>query len=914
MEAKVQVPQFRKIISQRRSRFPIFTLLMLACAGLLVNACNTRQSDTLFQKVSSRHSHIDFTNQLHYSDSLTVLDFEYMFNGAGVGLLDVNNDGLLDIFFSGNMVSARLYLNKGGMVFEDITQSAGVETEGWIYGVSIVDINQDGFADIYLCKAGNRKTPKAEMRNQFFINNGNNTFTDRAAEMGLDSDGYDIHAAFLDYDKDGDLDLYLLRNAFVNYNRNTARIKLVDGGAPSNDRLFRNDGKGKFTDVSQQAGITIEGFGLGVTVCDLNNDNWPDVYVSNDFLTNDLMWINNHDGTFTNQAGKVLKHETYNGMGNDVMDYNNDGYEDIVVVDMLPPDNKRWKLTARGNTYEEFLYGLSFGYEPQYVRNTLQLNNGNGTFSEIGQLAGVEATEWSWAPLLADFNNDGYKDLFISNGYRQDITNLDFIKYGKQANFVGTPEANRKERLAELRNYPGIQAHNYGYENQHDLTFRDASAEWGLDERTYSNGAAYGDLDNDGDLDLVINNLDQVSALYENRSSALKQDRSWIRIALKGPPGNLGAIGTKVWIWQKGKMQYQYYSPYRGYLSTVEPFLHFGIDPQPVDSVCIQWPDGTTERRSAITPRQLIRFTYSSVTASLSTPLYPLLPASQLFDRYGQLTCLHVEDAYVDFKLQPLLPKHYAHEGPGMAVGDINGDGQEDLFVGSSADHSPYLFVQQRAGFVKKDLPIVNTADNMGSLFVDVDGDQDLDLVVAQGGTLDRKKEDPVYSARVYRNDGKGNFQEVPDALKGVITSASSIAAADYDHDGDEDLFISGRINPGEYPTAPRSYLLRNDSRGATILFTDVSQQERTDLSHPGMVTSCLWTDFNNDGWQDLILVGEYMPIRFYQNQQGQFAEITASTGLEHTNGWWNGITGGDFDQDGDIDYVVGNLGLNTPY
>jgi len=425
----------------------------------IISSCHSFKTRKMFKAVPKEQSGIDFENKLNYSDSLSVLDFEYMFNGAGVALLDVNKDGLTDVIFTGNNVSAKLYLNKGNMHFEDITEKAGLITEGWCYGVSVVDINQDGYPDIYICKAGNRKTAPGKMHNLFFINNGPSsngevTFTESARQMGVDDDGYDVQAAFLDYDHDGDLDMYLLKNGFVNYNRNTVRAKQMDGGAPSTDKLYRNDGpagatnKGEglvtFTDVSKEAGIAIEGFGLGVTICDLNNDNWPDVYVSNDFLSNDLIWINNRNGTFTNMADKMLRHTTYNAMGNDVADFNNDGKEDIVEVDMLPPDNKRWKLTMMGNTFEQFQRGLEYGYQPQYVRNSLQLNNGDGTFSEIGQLAGISATEWSWSPLFADFDNDGLKDLFVTNGYRQDVTNLDFIIYGKKSSNGNTGSKSQK--------------------------------------------------------------------------------------------------------------------------------------------------------------------------------------------------------------------------------------------------------------------------------------------------------------------------------------------------------------------------------------------------------------------------------------------------------------------------------------
>lgn len=889
----------------------MYWIFSLSC--MCIASCTQQQGNTVFTKISPDQSGIRFSNRLTYTDTLTVLDFEYMFNGAGVALLDVNQDGLLDIFLSGNMVSSKLYLNKGNLKFEDITEKAGLTTKGWSYGVSIVDINQDGYPDIYLCKAGSRRTAPAEMENQFFINNKDNSFTDRAAEMGLNSNGYDVQAAFFDYDKDGDLDMYLLKNAFVNYNRNTARSKMLDGAAASTDRLFRNDGNLKFTDVSQAAGITIEGFGLGVSICDLNEDGWPDIYVSNDFLTNDLLWINNQHGGFSNLAPSVLRHETYNGMGNDVADYNNDGHEDVLVVDMLPPDNKRWKLTMRGNTYEEFQNALKYSYEPQYVRNTLQLNNGDGSFSEIGQLAGIHATEWSWAPLFADYNNDGYKDLLITNGYRQDITNLDFIKYGKKANFVGTPEANRKERLDELKKYPGIKVHNYLYENNRDLTFTDVSAAWGMLEDSYANGAAYGDLDNDGDLDLVINNLDEEASLYENNSNKLFPQNNWLRLGFKGPAGNSNGIGVKAYIWQGGKFQYQYLSPYRGYLSTVEPFLHFGLSGEPVDSLKIIWPNGRQQMLKNTTTRQLLWISYTDA-ADQQQPA--IAPKSSLFQRYTAIPeFLHQEDDYVDFKLQALLPKNYSHEGPGISVADINGDGLEDFFIGAAAQHQAQYFLQQRNGsFTSGFLPDSNRSDNMGSLLFDADQDGDPDLFVASGGTMIQKNNDPVYRHHFYVNTGKGNFQPADGALPEIIGSAASVAGADFDRDGDIDLFIGGRIRPGEYPLSPKSFLLRNDSRPGGPKFTDISSAAGQDLSDLGMVTSAIWTDFDNDEWVDLVIAGEYMPIRFFKNQQGKLKEVTESTGLHQSNGWWNSLAAGDFDKDGDIDYVAGNLGYNSPY
>ena len=949
--------------------------------------CNAGNKQKLFKNLSKEETGIDFENKLNNNDSLSVLDFEYMFNGAGVALCDVNRDGLTDVLFTGNMVSCKLYLNKGNMKFEDITEKAGLKTEGWCYGASVVDINQDGYPDIYICKAGNRKTPADSMHNLFFINNGPSpslllqgggsggensplstewrgaggevTFTDKAAQMGLDDDGYDIQAAFLDYDRDGDLDMYLLRNSFVSYNRNTARVKQIDGGAPSTDRLYRNNGYGTFTNVSKEAGITIEGFGLGVNICDINNDNWPDVYVSNDFLTNNLLWINNRNGTFTNMADKMFMHTTYNAMGNDVADFNNDGNEDVVEVDMLPPDNERRKLTMMGNTYERYQQDIGYGYQPQYVRNTLQLNNGilssskkinnplsssgkgtiqkndeiksgsmtplstewrgaggQVTFSEVGQLAGVSATEWSWAPLFADFDNDGFKDLFVSNGYRQDITNLDFIMYGKRALFVGTPEANRKERLNELKKIPGIQVANYIFKNNGDLTFTNKSVEWGMDQPTYSNGAAYGDLDNDGDLDLVINNLDQTASVYENQSDKINPASKWLRINFKGPGANIDGLGAKVFTWQGSNMQYQSFSPCRGYLSTVEPFLHFGFNNKPVDSLKVVWADGKVQLIKNPASNKLVTLLYSD--AYFPDAMQSLSPDNLLFTNCNeevQIKYKHQEDEFVDFKVQPLLPHMLSREGPGISVSDINADGLEDFFVGGAAGYKGHLFIQKKNGtFSQQELTDSNAADNMGTIFFDADLDGDNDLYIANGGVGIKKNGDPVYQHQLYLNNGQGNFTVDKNALPEINTSGSAVVAADYDHDGDLDLFVGGRVSPGEYPLAPESFLLRNDYNPANgeVRFTNVTNQLCSKLSKIGMVTSALWTDFNNDGWQDLILVGEFMPITFIKNYNGKSFDSPFT--IDHSQGWWKSIAAADFDSDGDIDYMAGNLGLNGPY
>ncbi|MEO5599535.1 MAG: VCBS repeat-containing protein [Cyclobacteriaceae bacterium] len=880
--------------------------------------CNDR-SEKLFNSVGSEITGIRFSNTITYSDSLSVLDFEYMYNGGGVAVGDINNDGLQDIYFTGNMTSSTLYLNKGNLKFEDITDQAMVGTTKWANGVAMVDINQDGFKDIYVCVGGNRNTPEKHRLNLLFINNGDATFTESAVSYGLADSGYGIQSAFFDYDGDGDLDMYLLRNSFVSYHRNASRRKLVNGEAESTDKLFRNNGDNTFTDVSRKAGILIEGFGLGVEVCDINDDGWPDVYVSNDFITNDLVWINNQDGTFTNQAARYLKHQTFNGMGVDVADYNNDGKVDIVVLDMLPEDNKRWKLTPRGNSYDEFQKGINNGYEPQYIRNTLQLNNGNGTFSEIGQLAGIEATEWSWSALFADYDHDGSKDLFITNGYGKDVTNLDFIVYGDKTQSMGLDSVSDKERQALLNELPGIKIHNYMYKNKGDLTFSDESESWGMSDPTYSNGAAYADLDNDGDLDLVINNIDDEASILECRLSQMKKDTpvNYLRIGFSGPLLNREGFGAKVYIKHKGSLQYQYFTPFRGYLSSVEPYFHFGLGAvDQVDSVEVIWPDGKYQLIKDVSANQVLKVQYSSATARPIPAVKFRNPKlfEEVTETYG-INYLHRENIFVDFKVQPILPHMHSRNGPGVAVGDVNGDGMEDFYVGGSAGFSGALFIQRRNGkFDEKPTHGLDSlTDSMGVLFFDADNDTDLDLYIASGGT-EHKKGSELYQDHLYLNDGEAEFSESTQALPLMPVSGSCVIAGDYDKDGDLDLFVGGRVSPGEYPMPVSSYLLRNDSKDGSPLFTNVNQEDARALENIGMVCLALWSDYDNDGWIDLILSGEFMELRFIHNENGKLVEATDETGLKNTSGWWNSLVGGDFDGDGDTDYVAGNLGMNNHF
>ncbi len=888
-------------------------LFRLAVFGFALSVLSCQDTSSLFIEHPSNDTGITFNNKLSFNDTLSVLEFEYMYNGAGVAVADFDLDGLQDIFFTGNMVSNALYRNLGDWKFQDITLSANVASSNWSNGVAIVDIDQNGYSDIYVSRGGPRGSKGSERANLLFLNNGMKNgkldFKEVAADWGLADESYSVQAAFFDYDLDGDLDMYLLSNALVDFNRNVSRPKDRTGKAPSVDKLFRNNGNHTFTEVSSEAGILVEGFGLGVEICDLNNDGWPDVYVSNDFLTDDLLYINQQNGTFKNEIKTYFQHLSFNGMGNDLADINNDGLIDVVVLDMLPPDNKRWKLTMMGNNYDEFQNALSYGYHPQYIRNTLQLNNGNGTFSEIGQLAGISATEWSWSALFADYDQDGSNDLFITNGYRKDITNLDFMVYGNRILTMGTEEANRKQRLEELNKLPGIKLPNYMFHNSGNLSFQEISKEAGFSKPTYSNGAAYVDLDNDGDLDLIVNNIDDPAGIYENKT---KGANTFIKFKFNGQAPNLSGLGSQVEIYYQGKIQKQYFTPYRGYLSTVEQALYFGLgELELLDSLKVIWPDGKQQVMKAIKTRQELTLNYKDATNFPKKKNELEVTLFHKADRLG-LEFEHKEDDFVDYKVQSLLPHMHSRNGPGIAVADINGDGMEDAYVGGASGQPGSFFVQRNGAIFEKINFMDDPFEDMGVLFFDADNDGDQDLYVVSGGSSFPAGSN-FYQDRIYQNDGLGKFTKIA-SLPDLRASGSVVVASDFDKDGDLDLFVGGRVRPGEYPVSPESYLLENRSSNGTIKFM-VAQIEISDTFRElGMVSTAIWTDFNNDSWPDLIVTGEFMPIRFFQNFQGRLAEVTAQTGLKHTSGWWNSIAGGDFDNDGDTDYVLGNLGLNSRY
>nr|WP_298791075.1 VCBS repeat-containing protein [uncultured Allomuricauda sp.] len=883
---------------------------------LALSAVSCEENTTkLFHDLSPKETGISFSNTLVIGGEPSVLEFEYMYNGAGVAVADFDQDGLQDIYFTGNMVSNRLYRNLGQFRFEDITTSTNVSTSGWSNGVAIVDINQDGFPDIYVCKGGPRGSSDEDRANLLFVNNGMEdgklSFTEEASKWGIADSSYSVQANFFDYDGDGDLDMYLLSNALVDYNRNTSRPKDWSGKAPSVDKLFRNNGDATFTDVSKEAKILMEGFGLGVEVYDFNEDGWVDIYVSNDFLTDDFLYINQKDGTFKNEISEYMGHLTFNGMGNDIADINNDGLMDVVVLDMLPPDNKRWKLTMMGNNYDEHHNALSNGYQPQYIRNTLQINNGNGSFSEVGQIAGISATEWSWSALLSDYDHDGKKDLFVTNGYRQDITNLDFMVYGNTILSMGSEQANREKRLEALNKLPGIKRSNYLFKNEGELQFKDISKEAGITKPTFSNGAAYADFDNDGDFDLVINNIDDPASILRNNTE-VDSTQSYLKFRFKGVAPNLEGIGSQVEIHYQGQLQKQYFTPYRGYLSSVESSLHFGLgDIKKIDSAIVTWPNKMQEVLKNIPVNQELVLHQNNAQTSKKNNVKKTVGLFKKSDSIG-LEFTHKENDFVDYKIQPLLPHMLSKNGPGMAVGDANGDGLEDVYIAGAMGQPGTLKIQSKDRSSFSEIVFQDSdSEDMGALFFDADSDGDQDLYVVSGGSS-AAKGSIAYQDRIYENDGTGTYTLV-DALSESLVSGSVVAGADYDKDGDIDLFVGGRVQPGEYPMSPKSSLLKNESSIGNIKFND-DHSFLNNSGELGMVTAALWTDFDNDSWIDLIVVGEFMPIRFFKNSEGNLQEITEQIALKGTNGWWNSIASGDFDNDGDSDYILGNFGLNSRY
>lgn len=906
-----------------------FLLALAACKG----------KPALFERISSSRSGIDFNNRIIENDSINPLDRVNLYNGGGVGIGDFNKDGKPDIYFTGNLVPNRLYLNKGDFHFQDITKIAGVSGEGeWSRGVSVVDINNDSWPDIYVCTTMN--SDPGHRRNLLYVNQGTGNdgiprFKEMAAEYGLADTSHSTMAAFFDYDNDGDLDVFIAVNVIpAGVNPGQFRPIIKDGSFPSTCRLYRNDWNATlkhpvFTDVSREAGILQEGFSHGVTIADLNRDGWKDIYVSNDFLSENVLYINNHDGTFTNRSAEYFKHTAANAMGQDIIDINNDGLADIVELDMNPEDNYRKKMMLGPNNYHIYQNSDEYGYQYQYVRNVLQLNRGprpdsinTPTFSDIGFYSGIAETDWSWTPAVADFDNDGYRDIIITNGYPKDVTDHDFTTWLNKA----TGLASKKDILDRI---PQVKLHKYAYRNdgagsQSDGIptmsphFTDVSTDWGLTTTAFSNGTVYADLDGDGTLDLIMNNINDEAMIFRNRSRENPKPQHYLQIQLKGDSLNRDGVGAWIELHYEGKQQVLEVTPYRGYLSTMQNIAHFGLGAtRQVDSIMIVWPNGKSQIITNTPADQQLTLDIANARTQALSKAKPIAPLfKDVTDALG-IHYTHEEYDFIDFNVQKLLPHKLSEYGPALAAGDIDGNGLDDLVCGGSALHSAQLFLQQSDGhFIQKALLTPDQAktkkcDDLGILLFDADGDGDQDLYIVAGG-YEYSSGSMAYTDRLYVNDGKGNFQYDTAALPSNLVSKMCVRAADFDHDGDLDLFVSGRVDPGHYPQPVSSFIYRNDSRNGKIFFTDVTKEVAPDLVGCGMICDALFTDYNNDGWPDLVLAGEWMPVTILENKNGRFHNNTSSSGLAGKTGWWSNIASGDFDNDGDTDYIVGNLGQNS--
>lgn len=896
----------------------MFRFLILLTIFLLF-ACKTEDSkNKLFEKVSSTHSNLNFVNAINENAILNILDYEYLYNGGGVGIGDFNSDGLPDICFTGNMVGSRIYINLGNLKFKDVTEESGLITNTWCTGVSIIDINNDGKPDIHISTAHDLALGNAE--NYFFINKtdeqGNVKFENLAKEMNLADESYTMQAVWLDYDKDGDLDLFLANNSKEEYPKNNPFGQRKDGKGKSTDRLYRNNGPNQngipvFEDVSAAAGITIEGWSLGVVVLDINNDQFPDIYVANDFMSNDLLYVNNGDSTFTNKITDYFKHQSHNSMGIDAADVNNDGALDLLVLDMLPEDNLRKKTMFSEIPFDRFNSSIKAGYQPQYVRNVLQINTPTG-FSDLGYFSGVAATDWSWSPLIADFDNDGLRDIYITNGYKKDITDMDFVDFNNSSNVFGSTESKRTALVEQLKKMQGIKKSNFYFRNVGSNRFTDKTLESGLHYPSYSNGAVYADLDLDGDLDLIVNNIDDKALLFENKTANRKKNPvNYVRMAFN-PDAN--SIGAKVWLYAESELQYAEFNPQRGYLSSFEPALHFGLGAKTqIDSLRILWPDNSTTFLKNIAANQVVLPKKDTQIQLDSTPKMGIPSFLSLMNSTDKIPYKHSESSFDDFKRWPLYFRNYSTPGPIVISGDINGDLLEDVFIGGTANHDGLFYIQQENGsFEAKSLGsdgLAVQSENSAALLFDADGDGDLDLYVANGST-EHFANPAFYQDRLYLNDGNGNFTYNPQSLPIITFPTNTVIPIDFDNDGDMDLFVAGRLDPNRYPFAPRSYLLKNENG----IFTDVTSSIAPELEYPGMITGAIATDIDLDGWQDLVIVGEWMPIQIYYNKKGNIQLDTTDNGFQYSNGWWNCIKAADFDGDGDIDFVAGNWGLNNPF
>ena len=906
---------FKSVISYP---FLIVIIAFSACNGIATEKKPAAvPSNALFTLLPPEKTHVAFSNTLTEGLNTNVLIYEYFYNGGGVALGDVNGDGLTDIYFTGNMTDNKLYLNKGHMEFEDITNAAGVSGRPgpWKTGVTMVDINGDGKLDMYVCYSGKLRGEKRE--NQLFINDGNNDrgiphFSEQAQQYGLADSSFSTQAVFFDYDRDGDLDMLLLNHSITR--RTTLDLPTIQKLLKENDhlsglKLYRND-HGHFNEITSAAGIksTVLSHGLGAGVADLNGDGWPDIYISNDYLEPDFLYINNKNGTFTDQLQKKLGHTSFFSMGDDIADINNDALPDIFTLDMLPEDNRRQKLLFAPDNYEKIDVNIQSGFYYQYMSNMLHLNNGNGTFSEIGQLAGISNTDWSWSPLFADYDNDGWKDLYVTNGYLRDYTNMDFLKYMGDA--LQNRQVMRKDLLALVQDMPSSRVKNYMFRNKGDLTFQNTGKAWGFDTASNSNGAAYADLDNDGDLDLVVNNINQPAFIYENETNK-QLNHHYLEIKLEGEGQNTQGLGAKVTIYDKDKLQYLEQMPTQGFQSSVSAVMHFGLGKENmIDSLKIVWQSGRSAMLTNIKADQLISL--KEKDAVLKS--HPLKAVNPIFREIKSPVAFRsATNTINDFKRQPLLVNPLSFQGPCMVKGDVNGDGLEDLYVGGGSGQAGAIFIQQKSGqFIRKAEPALEAdkgSEDADAVFSDVNGDGFPDLYVAAGGYHNYTADDKLLQDRLYLNDGSGKFTKAMNALPVMRGSKSCVRVADFNGDGYPDFFIGGRVVPGRYPETPESFLLINDGKGH---FTNQIAALAPALQKAGMVTDAAWTDMNGDKKEDLVVVGEWMPVSVFINTGGKLENKSRDYFDKDYSGWWNKLLVKDMNGDGKPDLVIGNLGLNS--